>query len=119
MLSRFHYRRVTDGRTDGQTELLYQYRVSVLTRDKKQLKYKKKHRDNAGIEIIVRKKLYTLEIILLPIYSVLISKYYKKFSCRREAARCLVSLNIALSHSSQGHSRSREMTVRDTLENHG
>ena len=24
----------TDKRTDGQTELLYQYRVSVLTRDK-------------------------------------------------------------------------------------
>jgi len=41
MLSRFHlilkrYRR-TDGQTDGQTDLLYQYRASVglmLTRDK-------------------------------------------------------------------------------------
>ena len=38
MLSRFH--RIperdgqTDAQTDGQTELLYQYRVSVMTRDK-------------------------------------------------------------------------------------
>jgi len=37
MLSRFHaYQNVTDRQTDGQTELLpvYQYRVSMLTRDK-------------------------------------------------------------------------------------
>ena len=40
MLSRFHLiPELTDGRTDGQTDLLYQYRasisrVSMLTRDK-------------------------------------------------------------------------------------
>jgi len=38
MLSRFHLiperHGQTDGQTDRQTELLYQYRVSVLTRDK-------------------------------------------------------------------------------------
>ena len=35
VLSRFDTARVTDGRTDGQTELLYQYRASAfLTRDK-------------------------------------------------------------------------------------
>jgi len=32
----------------------------------------------------------------------------KKLSCRRETARCLVSLNISLS--TRGHSRSSELT---------
>jgi len=35
MLSRFHLIPQRDGRTNGQTDLLYQYRVSMLTRDKK------------------------------------------------------------------------------------
>ena len=45
MLSRFHLiperHLQTDRRTDGQTELLPILRVSVLTRDKKCIKFKK------------------------------------------------------------------------------
>jgi len=38
-------------------------------------------------------------------------EHYKKLSCRREIARCFVSLNILLSHS-----RSLEVIGNDTLE---
>ena len=37
------------------------------------------------------------------------TQHYKKLSCRRETARCFVSLNIL--HVTQGHSRSFKMTL--------
>ena len=43
-----------------------------------------------------------------PAWSFTVRDSYKKLSCCREAARCFVSLNISLSHSS--HLRSFEMT---------
>jgi len=68
MLSRFHQiperHLQTDRRTDGHTELLPILRVSVLTRDKKCIKFKKKQ--------ITRKSQAALK--------------YKKLSCRRETA---------------------------------
>jgi len=41
MLSRFHLIPESNGRTDGRTDLLYQMRVSMLTRDKNVVTHEK------------------------------------------------------------------------------